>query len=275
MPRRRIAMYKIEEVLRLTYESGCSQREVGHACGLSQSAVSKVLKRAREAGLSWPLPAGLDEAAVQERLYGERAARSGRRKDAEPDFASVHSELKKHRKVTLQLLWQEYAEQHPEGCGYSHFCALCVRWRKSLEAVMRQQHRAGEKLFVDFAGDTVRVHEQSGAALEEAERPHVRRQPAAQVLPATRLDVGVRTRAQHRHEQLRLEGALRRMHRHRRPRVVHEQLLARLVVPPQHRGPRTCASARTERRSGCSCSRPRSPRGTPATASPASRAGAS
>ena len=99
MPRRRIAMYKIEEVLRLTYAEGRRQREVGRACGLSQSGESKVLKRAREAVLSWPLPEGLD---------------------AQPDFASVHSELKKHRKATLQLLWQECAEQHPEGCGYSH-----------------------------------------------------------------------------------------------------------------------------------------------------------
>ena len=120
MPRRRIAMYKIEEVLRLTYAEGRRQREVGRACGLSQSGESKVLKRAREAVLSWPLPEGLDEAALQEPLYGERGTRSGRRKDAQPDFASVHSELKKHRKATLQLLWQECAEQHPEGCGYSH-----------------------------------------------------------------------------------------------------------------------------------------------------------
>ena len=151
MPRRRITMCKIEEVLRLTYESGCSQREVGRACGLSQPAVSKVLKRAREAGLSRPLPEGLDETALQERLYGKRAARSGKRKDAEPDFASLHSELRKHRKVTLQLLWQEYAEEHPEGYGYSHFCALYKRWRKSLDVVMRQEHRAGEKLFVKCA----------------------------------------------------------------------------------------------------------------------------
>ena len=121
MPRRRIAMYKIEEVLRLTYAEGRRQREVGRACGLSQSGESKVLKRAREAGLSWPLPEGLDEAALQEPLYGERGTRSGRRKDAQPDFASVRSELKKHRKATSQLLWQECAEQHPEGCGYSHF----------------------------------------------------------------------------------------------------------------------------------------------------------
>lgn len=150
-------MTRIEEVLRLTYEIGCSQREVGRACGLSQSAVSKLLKRARKRGLSWPLPEGLGEAGLQEQLYGKAAQLRGRRQDAEPDFANMHEELRGKGKVTLRLLWEEYQALHRQGYGYSHFCDLYKQWRKSLDVVMRQEHRAGEKLFVDFAGEKVTV----------------------------------------------------------------------------------------------------------------------
>ena len=86
MPRKRLSMTKIEEVLRLTYEQGCSRRAVGRAYGVTQSTVSKLLRRARKMGLSWPLPEGMDEAELQEQLYGRRARRKGKRQGGEPDF---------------------------------------------------------------------------------------------------------------------------------------------------------------------------------------------
>ena len=76
---------------------------------------------------------------------------------AEPDFAAIHEQLQTHRHVTLQLLWEEYIETHPDGYRYSRFCELYQRWRRKLDVVLRQQHRAGEKLFVDYAGATVPV----------------------------------------------------------------------------------------------------------------------
>ena len=151
MPKRRIAMRKIKRIMRLSHEAGRSQREIARACGLSQPAVQRVLKRAREAGLAWPLPEGLDEQALAARLYGERPASAAARR-AEPDFAAMREQLKKHKHVTLERLWQEYREGCPDGYSYSHFCALYARWRKCQDPVLRQDHKAGEKLFIDYAG---------------------------------------------------------------------------------------------------------------------------
>jgi transposase len=105
--------------------------------------------RARVAGLGWPLPGDLDDAALEARLYpGSQLHRH----QAEPDFQHLYKELKR-RGVTLQLLWHEYREDHPnDGYGYSRFCDLYRTWRKQLDVVMRQEHRAGEKTFVDWAG---------------------------------------------------------------------------------------------------------------------------
>ena len=155
-------MRKIKRIMRLSHEAGRSQREIARACGLSQPAVQRVLKRAREAGLAWPLPEGLDEQALAARLYGERPASAAARR-AEPDFAAMREQLKKHKHVTLERLWQEYREGCPDGYSYSHFCALYARWRKCQDPVLRQDHKAGEKLFIDYAGPTVTVHAPEGA----------------------------------------------------------------------------------------------------------------
>ena len=96
-------MRKIKRIMRLSHEAGRSQREIARACGLSQPAVQRVLKRAREAGLAWPLPEGLNEQALAARLYGERPARAAARR-AEPDFAAMREQLKKHKHVTLERL---------------------------------------------------------------------------------------------------------------------------------------------------------------------------
>ena len=153
-------MRKIKEVLRLHYELGLGQRQIARCCSISQSTVHDYLKRAEAASLSWPLPPDCDEAQLEERLFGGRAVRPpgqrGQRR-AEPDFAAIHEQLQTHKHVTLQLLWEEYIEAHPDGYRYSRFRELYQRWRRKLDVVLRQQHRAGEKLFVDYAGATVPV----------------------------------------------------------------------------------------------------------------------
>ena len=150
-------MRKIKEVLRLHYELGLGQHQIARCCSISQSTGHGYLKRAESAGLSWPLPPDWDEAKLEERLFGRRVAGPPGQRRVEPDFASIHEQLQTHQHVTLQLLWEVYIEADPKGYRYSRFCELYQRWRRQLDVVLRQQHRAGEKLFVDYAGATVPV----------------------------------------------------------------------------------------------------------------------
>jgi len=150
---RRVSMRKTREILRLKAETALSQRAIARACGVSNATVWDALKRFAASGLSWPLPEGLGDAELEARLYRPQGARAP--DPREPDWARVHSELRRHKHVTLQLLWGEYREAHPDGYGYSYFCSHYRAWRGHIDVVMRQHHKAGEKLFVDWAGDTL------------------------------------------------------------------------------------------------------------------------
>jgi transposase len=154
MSRSRIAMRKIREVLRLTFGEGLSRRQVSAASGVPFTTVSDYVGRAVAAGVGWPLPGGLDDAGLEALLYPPAAPATVAR--PAPDWDYVHKELRR-KNVTLQLLWLEYREAHRDGYGYSQFCNLYRRWRGGIDVTMRQVHRAGEKLFVDFPGDTVPV----------------------------------------------------------------------------------------------------------------------
>jgi len=154
VPRERLSMRKIREVLRLRAE-GLSQRAIAQSCGIAHSTVGEYLRRAERAGLGWPLPSELDEDTLYEKLF-PRPARSRTGKLPQPDWGEVHLELRR-KGVTLRLLWLEYREAHPEGYGYSRFCDLYREWAKKVDPPMRLVHRAGEKMFVDYAGDTVPV----------------------------------------------------------------------------------------------------------------------
>lgn len=149
-------MRKIGEVLRLKWECGLSNRAIARSCRISQSTVSEYLTRAERAGLSWPLPATLTEEELYRRLFPEQHPAEVPAGKPLPDWETVRKELKK-RNVTLRLVWEEYREDHPDGYGYSQFCELYRRYIQKLNPPMRQSHKAGEKLFVDYAGDTVPV----------------------------------------------------------------------------------------------------------------------
>ena len=155
VPRPRSAMRKIREILRLALGEGLSRRQVAAATGVPASTVADHLARARRAGLGWPLPDDLDDARLEARLFAP-ARRRHRSRPPVPDWAAVHRELRR-KGVTLQLLWLEYRERHPDGFGYSWFCHAYRTWQGRLDLVMRQEHRAGEKLFVDFAGQTLPI----------------------------------------------------------------------------------------------------------------------
>jgi transposase len=155
MPAQRLSMRKIKEVLRLRWGNGLSKRKTARSCGISRPAVDEYLLRAEKAGLSWPLPDDLDDGAL-ERLLFPAAPELVVQERGLPDWCVVNHELKL-KGVTLFLLWQEYRERHPHGYQYSWFCEQYRHWQGKRDLVMRQDHRAGEKLFVDYAGHTVPV----------------------------------------------------------------------------------------------------------------------
>lgn len=155
MPRGRVSMRKIKEILRLRWAAGLGVRQIARSCNLSHSTVSDYLARAQAAGLSWPLPEHLDDAALENLLFRPKGRVRGRTYP-EPDFAYIHRELRR-KGMTLHQLWLEYKQEHPDGYQYSRFCELYQEWHKGLDVVLRQTHRAGEKVFVDYAGQTIPV----------------------------------------------------------------------------------------------------------------------
>lgn len=155
MPRPRTTVRRIREVLRLTHEVGLSASQVSIAAAVPRTTVRRYLELAASMDLGWPLPPEVDDNRLEELLFG-RPAPASVRQQPEPDWAEVHKELRRPG-VTLQLLWIEYKECNPEGFQYTWFTDHYRMWAHQLDAVLRQEHRAGEKLFVDFAGQTVPI----------------------------------------------------------------------------------------------------------------------
>ena len=152
MARKRLRMRQIREVLRLK-ATGLPHREIARACAMGAATVADYLARANRAGLSWPLPAEIDDGTLEARLFARPPDVHGAAATARPlaDPVVLHEELQRTG-VTLQLLWEEYRQGHPDGLGYSQFCENYRRWRKRLKPSMRQQHRAGERTFTDYSG---------------------------------------------------------------------------------------------------------------------------
>ena len=148
-------MRQVREVLRLMQGCGRSLREAGRAVGVSAATAMEYLRRAEAAGISWPIPAEIDDAALEARLFP--APEGPLIERPMPDWATIHAEMKR-KGVTLALLWQEYQAEHADGYGYSRFCDLYREWRGRTSPVMRQIHQAGDKLFVDFAGLTLDIY---------------------------------------------------------------------------------------------------------------------
>lgn len=147
-------MRKIKEVLRLRYECNLSEREISRSCRISRTTVIDYLTRARAAGLTWLEAAALSDGQVVERLFPLKliSPRPQKAQRPEPDWQEVYDQLRTYRKynLTLSQLWQEYKEKHPTGYQYSQYCEHYRLWRSKLDYIMRQEHRAGEKLFIDY-----------------------------------------------------------------------------------------------------------------------------
>ena len=155
MPAQRLPMRQVREVLRLKHVAGHSERRIAAAIGISRYTVAEYLRRATVVGITWPVPAELDDAALEARLFSPPFA-THESPRPQPDWPRLHAELRRPG-VTLLLLWEEYRAGQPEGYGYSRFCDLYRDWRAGISPTMRQTHIAGERLFVDYAGDTVPV----------------------------------------------------------------------------------------------------------------------
>ena len=154
MPKQRLPMRKVRDVLRLR-AGGMSKRKIAASLSIGATAAGDCIRRARRAGLSWPLPEDLSDEALERILYPPPQVSATDRR-SRPDWPMIHRELRRPG-VTLQLLWEEYRGTHPGGYGYSRYCELFRAWEGRLSPTMRQLHVAGERLFVDYAGTTLEV----------------------------------------------------------------------------------------------------------------------
>lgn len=160
-------MRKVRQVLRLAHEAGLRKRQIARSLSMSPTTVGKYLRRAKQAGLSWPIPAHWDDRRLEAELYPSLPRRSRDRRPL-PDWTHVHQEYKR-KGVTLVLLWEEYKAIYPEGLQYSQFCDRYRAWAGKLNLVMRQTHQAGEKLFIDYAGQTVPVIDPRTGVVRDAQ----------------------------------------------------------------------------------------------------------
>jgi transposase len=161
-------MRKIKEVLRLKYELGLGQRQIARSCSIGLGTVNDYLARADAAGIQWPLLEDWDEDRLDGVLFGSQPVRTRQPERAAPDFAAMHEQRQKNKHLTLRLLWEEYRAGNPDGYQYSRFCELYQRWRGTQDVVLRQEYKAGEKLFVDWAGPTIPIFSRTGGETRQA-----------------------------------------------------------------------------------------------------------
>jgi transposase len=166
MPTPRITMRQLRQTLRLHLESRLSLRECSRVLGIAKTTVGDIVRTARAAGVDWALAQTLSDEELEARLYRPAAARASRR--TEPDYAWIHQELKRPG-VTLQLLWEEYQRSNPLAYRYTAYCIHYRTWAASLKRSMRQTHPAGERLFVDYAGQTVPIVGADGGETRRAQ----------------------------------------------------------------------------------------------------------
>jgi transposase len=158
-------MHRVREVFRLKHVCRLSNRKIALTCGVDRDTVGMYLKRAEKAGLAWPFPETLTDGELEARMFPKSGPKPEEPQRAQPDCQYIYEELRSYKKkvsLTLMQLWYEYKEAHPEGYQYTQFCEYYRRWRGKLDYCMRQEHRAGEKVFVDYCGGPVVVDPATG-----------------------------------------------------------------------------------------------------------------
>jgi len=165
--KRRLTMRHLRQMLRLA-GSGISSREIAVVLGIARSTVQDNLQRAAAAGLSWPLAGDLTDDALESKLFARNGIKQGTRRRVEPNWSNLAIELKKPG-VTMLILWEEYRGSHPAGYGYSRFCELLRGFQQRLSPTMRQEHAAGDKVFVDYSGKKIPIVDRKTGEIREAE----------------------------------------------------------------------------------------------------------
>lgn len=167
MPKEKLSMRKIREVLRLKWECNQSQRQIAASCGIARSTVQDYLLRAQAAGLSGPLPGDLEEEPLNALLFPDPRV-PGAKERPLPEWEAIQAESKK-KGVTILQLWMEYKADHPEGYQYSQFCLRYRSWKQGVDPCLRQDYKAGERLFVDYCGPTVGVVDRATGEVRAAQ----------------------------------------------------------------------------------------------------------
>lgn len=156
MPTEKLSMRKIKQILQLHYESNMARRAISVAVGVSYGSIANYINRAKKAGISWQAAKDMDERDLARALFPNQTDSDDVRY-TEPDFPQIHQELKQ-KCMTKLLLWEEYRQSHPnDGYSYSQFCRRYKSWCNKQAYSMRQTHKAGEKLFVDYCGPTIPI----------------------------------------------------------------------------------------------------------------------
>ena len=166
MAAERLSMRTIKEVLRLKWEKKFSNQQISQSCNIARSTIRGYLARAQNAGLSWPLPSDLDDGSLEAIMFPPAPTKAPD-KGGLPAMESIRKELNR-KGVTLYLLWLEYKAANPDGYQYSQFCLRYRQWTGKLDVCLRQTHRAGGKLFVDYAGQTIPVTDPVSGQIKEA-----------------------------------------------------------------------------------------------------------
>ena len=165
--KRELTMRQLRYMLRL-YHDGVSARAIGRTLGVARSTIQDNLQRAQASGIAWPLPPELTDAVLEQRLFARPGMMAGLRRRSEPDWGMLARELKRPG-VNLMVLWEEYRQVQPDGYGYSRFCDLFREFERRLSPVMRQEHVAGDKVFVDYSGKRIDIVDPSTGIVIEAE----------------------------------------------------------------------------------------------------------
>ncbi len=165
--KKEITAQKLREILRLGMKHQMGYREISRSCSVSHVTARAYLKQVKDAGLTWDNVSSLEEEKLRQLVQGAHSAGS-KRSRPEPDLPYIHKELKK-KGVTLQLLWEEYKEQYPDGYQSSQFGDLYRKWKSTINPWMRQDHKAGDKLFVDYSGQTVPIQNQKTGKVHQAQ----------------------------------------------------------------------------------------------------------
>ena len=164
--KKRTAMRKIRDVLRLHFESKLSNRQIADALRISKTSVFNIMDRFKESEITWPIPQEMSDTELEANIYSGKPLKG--KEDILPDFEYIHEELTRPH-MTLELLWNEYSQNNPDGLGRSSFYRHYQKYRKGLSISMKVIHKGGDKVFVDYSGDGLQYYNRETGKWVETE----------------------------------------------------------------------------------------------------------